>query len=94
MRNDSADIDSPYDSRRDGWLAACALTAVLLIVSAAIPHAPGFDTFLRLFVFGMALVRGFAGFRRGGAWLPLSAAVIAILFNPARPVTMSAAGWM
>ena len=94
MRNDSADIDSTYDWRRDGWLAACALTAILLIVSAALPHAPGFDTFLRLFVFGMALVRGFVGFRRGGAWLPLSAAVIAILFNPARPVAMSAAGWI
>ena len=94
MRTESADIDSTYDWRRDGWLAACALTAILLIVSAAIPHAPGFDTFLRLFVFGMALVRGFVGFRRGGAWLPLSAAVIAILFNPARPIGMSTAGWM
>ncbi|HEX5259738.1 MAG TPA: DUF6804 family protein [Sphingomicrobium sp.] len=94
MRSDFADTDSTYDWRRDGWLAACALTAILLIVSAAIPHAAGFDTFLRLFVFGMALVRGFVGFRRGGAWLPLSAAVIAILFNPARPVGMSAAGWM
>jgi hypothetical protein len=94
MRIDATESDSTYDWRRDGWLAACALTAAILIVSAATPHAPGFDSFLRIFVFCMALVRGFAGFRGGGAWLPLSAALIAILFNPVRPVGMSAIGWI
>ena len=93
MRIETVETDSTYDWRRDGWLAACALTAIFLIVSAATTHTAGFDTFLRLFVFCMALVRGFAGFRRGGAWLPLSAAVIAILFNPVKPVGMSAAAW-
>jgi len=90
MRSQSTEIESSYDWRRDGWLAACALTAIVLIVAAATTHSPGFDTFLRLFVFGMALVRGFAGFRRGGAWLPLSAGLIAILFNPVTPVVRSA----
>jgi hypothetical protein len=94
MRSDSVESESTYDWRRDGWLAACALTAGLLIISAATPHPPGFDTFLRMFVFCVALVRAFAGFRRGGAWLPLSAAVIALLFNPARPVEMSPAAWV
>ena len=94
MRSDPAETETVYDWRRDGWLAACALTAIMLIVSAGMPHAPGFDTFLRLFVFCLALVRGFVGFRSGGAWLPLSAAVIALLFNPASPVQMSATAWM
>lgn len=92
MRTVTVENQTGYDWRRDGWLGACALTAVLLIVSAATPHAAGFDTFLRAFVFSLALVRGFAGFRRGGAWLPLSAAVIAILFNPARPIEMGRVG--
>lgn len=90
MRIESPEIENGYGWRRDGWLAACALTAILLIVAAATTHAPGFDTFLRLFVFCMAVVRGFAGFRRGGAWLPLSAGLIAILFNPGKPVVTSA----
>lgn len=94
MRSELSENEPIYDWRRDGWLAACALTAILLIVSAGTPHAPGFDTFLRLFVFCLALVRGFVGFRSGGAWLPLSAAVIALLFNPARPVQMSPAAWV
>jgi hypothetical protein len=94
MRTITVECSSVYEWRRDGWLAACSLTGAVLIISAATPHAPGFDTFLRIFVFCMALVRGFAGFRRGGAWLPLSAALIAILFNPVRPVGMSAIGWI
>ena len=94
MRTELSENEPIYDWRRDGWLAACAFTAILLIVSAGIPHAPGFDTFLRLFVFCLALVRGFVGFRSGGAWLPLSAAVIALLFNPARPVQMSVSAWV
>lgn len=94
MRSEITETEEVYDWRRDGWLAACALTAILLIVSAGIPHAPGFDTFLRLFVFCLALVRGFVGFRSGGAWLPLSAAIIALLFNPAQPVQMNAAAWV
>ena len=94
MRSEITETQPIYEWRRDGWLAACALTAILLIVSAGTPHAAGFDTFLRLFVFCLALVRGFVGFRSGGAWLPLSAAVIALLFNPAQPVQMSAAAWV
>lgn len=94
MRTDAVGNQTGYDWRRDGWLAACALTAVLLVVSAATPHAGGFNTFLRAFIFCIALVRAFAGFRRGGAWLPLSAAVIAILFNPARPIAMSPVAWI
>lgn len=93
MRIDSVENDSSYEWRRDGWLAACSLTAILLVISALTPHAAGFDTFLRLFVFCLALVRGFAGFRKGGAWLPLSAAAIAILFNPARPLAMTSIAW-
>ena len=93
MRADTVECDSNYDWRRDGWLAACSLTAILLVISALTPHAPGFDTFLRLFVFCLALVRAFAGFRKGGAWLPLSAAAIAIVFNPAKPPAMSAVAW-
>lgn len=89
MRTDRVEDVCAYDWRRDGWLAACSLTAGLLIVSAFVRAGYGFDTFLRTFVCVMALVRGFAGFRRGGAWLPLSAAAIAILFNPARPIGMS-----
>jgi hypothetical protein len=91
MRTDRVEDVCAYDWRRDGWLAACSLTAGLLIVSAFLRPGDGFDTFLRTFVCLMALVRGFAGFRRGGAWLPLSAAVIAILFNPARPIGMNGA---
>jgi len=87
-------IGTGYDWRRDGWLAACALTAALLVISAATPPAPGYDKFLRIFVFCVALVRAFAAFRRGGAWLPLSACVIAILFNPAAPIGMSHTAWV
>lgn len=97
MRIDSdaeSELPVPYDWRRDGWLAACSLTAILLVISAFMRPGYGFETFLRIFVFCVALVRGFAGFRRGGAWLPLSAALIAILFNPARPVAMSSAAWV
>jgi hypothetical protein len=94
MRTDPTQSEVIYDWRRDGWLAACALTAIMLVVSAGIPHAPGFDTFLRLFVFCVALVRGFVGLRGGGVWLPLSTAVIALLFNPAQPVQMSAGAWV
>jgi hypothetical protein len=98
MRTDFIDNENEaaaaYDWRRDGWLAACALAAALLVISAATPPAPGYDKFLRIFVFCVALIRAFAAFRRGGAWLPLSAAVIAILFNPAAPLSMSHAAWV
>jgi hypothetical protein len=98
MRTDSIenadDTAAAYDWRRDGWLAACALAAALLVISAATPPAAGYDKFLRVFVFCVALIRAFAAFRRGGAWLPLSAAVIAILFNPAAPLSMSHAAWV
>lgn len=98
MRTDFTENETPietgYDWRRDGWLAACALTAALLVISAATPPAPGYDKFLRIFVFCVALVRAFAAFRRGGAWLPLSACVIAILFNPAAPIGMSHTAWV
>lgn len=94
MRKDFTENETAYDWRRDGWLAACALTAALLVISAATPPAPGYDKFLRIFVFCVALVRAFAAFRRGGAWLPLSACVIAILFNPAAPIGMSHTAWV
>src|SRR5690348_15114666 len=94
MRTDFTENETGYEWRRDGWLAACALTAALLVISAATPPAPGYDKFLRIFVFCVALVRAFAAFRRGGAWLPLSACVIAILFNPAAPIAMSHTAWV
>jgi hypothetical protein len=94
MRTDFTENETGYEWRRDGWLAACTLTAALLVISAATPPAPGYDKFLRIFVFCVALVRAFAAFRRGGAWLPLSACVIAILFNPAAPIAMSRAAWV
>jgi hypothetical protein len=46
MRTDFIDNENEaaaaYDWRRDGWLAACALAAALLVISAATPPAPGY----------------------------------------------------
>jgi hypothetical protein len=53
----------------------------------------GFYTFVRIYICGLAAVLALQDWRRGMAWLPLSAAAIAILFNPVRPIEMRPADW-
>jgi hypothetical protein len=84
-----------YVWKADRRLASCAVAAVLLAISAINSNLPdGFYTFLRIYVSGVAAVLAIYEWRLGRVWLPLSAALIAILFNPIRPIEMNdATSW-
>ena len=79
-----------YHWRRDRRLAACATAAALLaLAGAAGDRGEGYYTFMRIYVSGAAAALAISDWRRGRAWLPLMAALIAILFNPIRPIEMA-----
>ncbi|MGE5562094.1 MAG: DUF6804 family protein [Bacillota bacterium] len=83
-----------YDWRHDRRLAACAIAAALLAAAASDARTGnGFQTFLRIYVCGLGTALALSEWRRGRLWLPLSAILIAIFFNPIRPIEIERSAW-
>jgi hypothetical protein len=83
-----------YNWRRDRKLIGCGVAALLLLNAALGENGDGYFTFLRIYICGLAAILAFADGRLGRIWLPLSAIMIAILFNPFRPIEMSRESWI
>lgn len=79
--------------RRDPRLAACLVAIVLLLVGTFGSNGGGYYTFLRIYICGAAAILAFAGWQRGQVWWPLSGVLVAILFNPIRPIEMERDDW-
>jgi hypothetical protein len=85
--------ESKYKWHRDRRLAACLVAIALLLIAASQKNGDAYYTFLRIYVSGAAAILALNGWRQGQVWWPLSAAVIAILFNPIKPIEMYRDDW-
>ena len=87
------DGDVGRDWKQDRRLIACAIAVGLLLNSALRLNGDGFYTFLRIYVSGLAAGLALYDWRQKGIWVPVVAGLIAILFNPIRPIEMNRDGW-
>jgi hypothetical protein len=90
----SEDSSQGYRWQNDWRLVSCAVAVVILVLAVVRENGEGFYTFLRIYVFGLALVLALPFARqRHAIWL-LAAIVTAILFNPIIPIEMYREDWV
>jgi hypothetical protein len=95
-----SDLDPPHSSEQayrwqnDWRLISCTVAVVALVLAVVRQNGDGFYTFLRIYVFGLALLLAVVFARQRYAIWAVAAVLTAILFNPIIPIEMYREDWM